>query len=349
MNHQKLDLHFAQVERAFSNSSSNVYSDANKKNFQDQLRFIFDCYKGIKQVKTLDINQIQIFRTVLNIIIDHLDHLDASIIGKFPTELIFCLDVVLEEWIDDYDKYLVLTSLSNKNNKYQIVHYPLVTYEYLNGEVSNLSGTSFKFAHTPILLQIPRFQSHCFLANAVVYHEIGHFIDFKYKIIDTLFDQDKFLAGLTEKAKTKSYYREFFCDLFAAQYVGKASNNYLNYINYKDDDGDSHPSTDSRLKVVDDFLSGKSNEYIDRIIPAVEKLTNRKMESKLIELPLDFFSNGNSIKIENKTQLSSLFPLAWDTWIDQDSTFMKKHGNDLLTAHNNLNKLMINSIRSILN
>lgn len=346
---QKLDLHFAQVARAFSNSSANKYSDSKIKNFHDLLELAFETIKKTNFKSISDPVDLISYRTVLNFILQHFEYLDTSIIGKYPSELIFCLDVVLEEWIDDYEKYFILTSLSHNNNEYKIDNKDIKNYEFLGNEISRISGNPILFEHTPVRLIIPRFQSHCFLANAVLYHEIGHFIDFKFSLIKKLFDQDDFLSSIKpeNKEKIKSHYTEYFCDVFAAQYVGCASNNYLNYISYKSDENDIHPSTDLRIEMVNDFISGRSNEVLDKIIPGVKAITKREISLRFENLTVDNFDKGNPIIIDNKAKLSSLFPYAWNVWLDRDGEFRKRHGDELLSAHNEMNQLMISSVNSI--
>ena len=103
-----------------------------------------------------------------------------------------------------------------------------------------------------------------------------------------------------------------------------------------DSSSETHPSTTDRLKVVEDFLSGRENIIIDDFQKVLNSVLNKQFEIRF-EIPKqeDFFNYIPPI-IENDKQLHGLFVAGWDIWIHHRDRFEEKNQFNIYLYLNNL-------------
>lgn len=325
MNYRTIELQLLQLEEAFSKSRSNIYSDNKKENHFSEL---YDLFKAIKEsnYKTFDLNKIQDHKKLLDYIFKGLEYLDSSTLNVIPYEIVSCLEFALEDWIEN-THFIIVTSLSNKNLDFYLESNDNEEFfNLINTYISTLYG--LRLTHRLIKISLPKILSRDYLSCVVLYHELGHFIDNELNISNKLLLK-KFLTNSPknlEQDKFLKHKKEFFADLFAAQYIHNASNLFLNHIAYKVPDSHSHPSTDSRIALVENFLENKTSPNISAIIEVLKSLD--LPELKIRHLPINQGTSQlvNLIpqEFKNRNEVHYIFKLGWDIWNNSEVNFLKK-------------------------
>lgn len=336
---QALNLHFSQLVKAWEKSKHNNYSDKRKQSYQDSLNQLFQSLKT-DNFDVLNSNQIQERSIIINFFFQSLGILDYSTLNQFPFEIIYCLDHALEDWTSSNDKYLIVTSFVNDYQGFSFDGRLALIDDYYEviKQVYNVT-----FEYRLIQINLPKFLSKDYFSNTVLYHELGHFIDFKYKISESLFFQittkiningydnenNLVLQRFFPKGIIDRHLKEYISDIFAAQYIGKSSNYFLNYItgfSNLNNTTDSHPSTNNRIYLVNDFLNNLDNILVTEIIAAFTSITNvNKVDIKHRELNNDEILNLIPPLIDTSEDLSSLFLHIWEIFINYDHQIEKNN------------------------
>lgn len=168
INSQFLKLHFSQLVKAWKISKYNSYSDAQKQNYHNNLSELFSCLKKVNFDLQSPTEQ-QELKEVIDFFILSLQFLNNSTVNCVPYEIVECLKVAMNEWIDKCNNYIIVTSY----NQYSFNPYLVVSGPY------TIIKTRFNIIFDKKLVQInlPQHLSNDYLCNAVLYHELGHFID----------------------------------------------------------------------------------------------------------------------------------------------------------------------------
>lgn len=338
---QLLKLHFSQLILSWSKSKLNRYSDKNKQDFHAKLHTLIH---GIKQENfdSLSDTDLEKRKSVIDFIFTCLEFLDKSTINSFPLEIVECLNVALNEWSDS-DDCLIATSLNNNIHSFSFLPSPSLDNP-LFAIIKNEYGVDFD--KRLIQINLPKFFARDYFANVALYHELGHFIDTKYRIssciylvlLDTLSSLNtnqlaviiRYFPYLTPSSITETqkiqlfnHLGEYFSDVFAAQYIGECSNRYVQYIsNSGDFTCPTHPSTNNRIQLVHDFINHQENYLLQLISLATSAVTRGKdLKIRYKELPLDDFNNLLPMEIHDKNDLSSLFIAAWKLWMEYSTEF----------------------------
>ena len=217
-------------------------------------------------------------------------------------------------------------------NPFLALHEPF--YDLLKG------GFGIEFNHRLIQINLPKYLSHDYLANVVLYHELGHFIDSRFQISLRL----QRALGFPEEIL--NHYSEFFADIFASQYIGNASNFYLDYIAHKAPNSFTHPSTDSRIDIVNDFLANsQKNPIIENLKLATKKITTKELKKQTQLLSEDDFVNFIPTEVNSPKELHSLFEVGWDLWTKDVNEFSTRN-IDNLGKYRIINNLIEKSINN---
>jgi len=346
MNVQLLELHLSQLISAWSKSKLNIYSDSNKDSYHQQLGDLLH-YLTKEDFSKLSIIDLEFRKRTIDFIFKGLEFLDKSTLNAFPIEIVECLNVALNDWIDNND-YIIVTSLNNSLSSFSFVPSldfddPLLLFIKTNYNV--------EFKKRLIQINLPKSFSKDYFANVVLYHELGHFVDIKYKISEALakvlfqdyknnklsaqevIDLELFFPYLTnpeysDNAKldfVKQHFGEYFSDVFAAQYIGKCSNYYIDYVtNSNSGTSVTHPSTLNRIKLVNDFVDGNKNSIIDCLLDATQQITNnRTLNKRYNHINSKNFLQLLPVEVTHSNQLSSLYLLGWELWQNYDLQFEK--------------------------
>ncbi|MGN6179084.1 MAG: hypothetical protein ACTHNW_07875 [Mucilaginibacter sp.] len=321
-----LDLHLSQCEIFLARSKNNSYSDTSKKDYQEQL---FSLFETIKASIKPGIDDSLIFEKQehLNFIFKSLEFLKDSTLNSIPFEVVSCLNLAMNDWINR-DEYIIVTSLNNNVGAYS--YDPSLAFEDLL--YSSLKANyNIDFKKRLVQINVPLMLSKDYFSSVVLYHELGHFIDLYYRITQLIaFDLitnckpdewSAYQAFLPFKqdmgffAYTQWHLAEYFCDIFASQYIGYTSNYYLQYITKNSNSiSATHPSTINRVKVVEDFLSGKDNLIVNIIQKYIKQITGKELKKRFADITEKDFYQFIPLAIDSSEQLHGVFSYAWEIW-----------------------------------
>jgi hypothetical protein len=350
-----LRLHLAQAELALEKARNNTYSDKHKEEYQKKLSALFSSVRqevNSKQNLTDD-DIYALYKRHIDFIFKSLEFLDSSTLNQIPYEIIECLNHAMNDWLGLSENYIIVTSLINDVGGFSFDP-SLAYHDALYNEIK--AKYNIDFPQRLVQINLPRALSRDYLASVVLYHELGHFVDMKFKFSESLtreilnnltdgtFDKNKvpslliflpFLSnyfGSKKQIATQSqlfqvtnfHFAEYFCDLFASQYIADSSNYYLQYITENNNHySASHPSTINRVRVVNDFLSQTDNVIIALINDAVFKIKQEKLMIRNEEVKPDDFFNLVPVDIKNAAQLHGVLNTGWKVWLFRQNDLNK--------------------------
>jgi Peptidase family M48 len=375
---QLLFLHLVQAKQSLERAKNNCYSDRRKEQYQNLL---FQLYNAVEQhVKSLpsSYSDSQVYdgpKRHLGFIFKSLEFLDSSTLNQIPYEIVECLNHAMEEWLDPIDKYIIVTSLVT--NIEQFSYDPSIAFDdSLFSDIKTRYGIDF--THRLIQISLPKTLSRDYLASVVLYHELGHFIDFRHSVTKSIalqmfLDIYKKTVSAQDFAELGQYFpywgphvtlgalipsnsdlfvvtlnhlQEYFCDLFAAQYIGETSNFYLTYMT----EGQtvwfpSHPSTVNRVKVVTDYVNVSPNIVVTLINQALFKIRKTKIQKRYLDVPTDDFVSLVPTTVGAPPELHGLISRGWDLWLNQQSQLTSVLGTtEPLKIYSVINNLIEKSI-----
>ncbi|WP_293787047.1 hypothetical protein [uncultured Pedobacter sp.] len=329
-----LNLHLSQTEIFVEKSKNNSYSDLDKKNYQDNLNKLFSAVKG--SISGLSaVAPVFEKQEHLSFICNSLEFLKDSILSSMPFEVVNCLNVAMNDWIDQ--QYIIVTSLNN--NTLAFSYDPTLALEdFVYQSIDIQYGITF--AKRLVQINLPLILSRDYFSSVVLYHELGHFIDLKYAIskivameVQSISSSDfiqyeQFLVGgQNEIDILTDHLAEYFCDIFAAQYIGKSSNYYLQYLTRNSSNASySHPSTINRVKVVNDFIDNIDNPIVKLIKKITFNRSGRHLIKRHEDIVSDEFYKFLPIEIDNTAKLHGVFAYAWEIWLKGPDDFKVNAG-----------------------
>lgn len=375
-------LHMAHTKQALNRAKNNSYSDLRKEEYQNQLFQLYDGIENDVNNKLPTLTDLQIYngpKKHLTFILKSLEFLDSSTLNQIPYEIVACLNHAMNDW-EPSNKFIIVTSLIN-----DVAGFSFDGWIAFNDSLYNDIKVrySIDFNNKLVQINLPRTFARDYLANVVLYHELGHFIDKQYQLMAALINDlhdkiyqnnfttselieieaflptlKKFIASSPKVPAVSlanqgnlnialSHLREYFCDLFAAQYIGQFSSLYVTYLSDNNPKiSTSHPATTLRTKVVNDYISGKKNLIIDLINAAVYKVFATELKKRYAEVqPGDFYSLIPTT-LNNHQELHGIFSTAWHIWLEKQSDIAKgiNHNNDPSKIYNVINNLVEKSI-----
>jgi hypothetical protein len=328
MNYKTVELQLLQLEEAFSKSRSNIYSDKKK---EDHFKELYDLFNAIKNsdYKNSSIAELNNYSFLITYIFTGIEYLDNSTLNITPYEIVSCLEHALGDWIVK-DNFIIVTSLSNKKTDFYLeTNDNNELFKMINDLIKN--SFNLQLTHRLIKISLPKVLSRDYLSCVVLYHELGHFIDHELNISKKLL-LNKYAVNNPQDKEQEIYLNhtmEYFADLFAAQYIDNASNLYLNYIAFSQEDSSTHPATSKRIEVVDKFLSDKKCPEIlnFNMVLKASGSPEIKKRYKLIELKKSDFLKLIPQNIKNKEELHYIFKLGWEFWNNSEINFLKTFKN----------------------
>lgn len=319
------DLNRGQLSGTWNKSRLNKYSDSRKQIFHEKLGKLFS--DVIEKYDFSLSENLVFYREVMDFFSRSINLLDNNTINVVPHEMIECLNVALKDWIDDYNKYIIVTT-DGEYCFYLLDDSIDITYK----NIKNLCNIDFSYKLVNV--QLPKYLLRDYLTNVVLYHELGHFVDNHYKLSERILpeilkigvkDLILYFPCITKLSVSDeiryvlfNHISEFFADLFASQYVGAHCCNFLDYLAHdrpKDSFSYTHPSLFYRRKIIEDFHSGLSNSVLDIIKDTVHTVTGKELIVRFTNLSPDDFYNLVPTNINDEQQLHSLFKLGWDIYL----------------------------------
>jgi hypothetical protein len=357
MSNGLLQLNLSQLSRAWEKSKFNNYSDKKK---SEHIGKLTDLHKLLiaENVASLNENDIVQRSHVIKFFFKNLEFLENSTLNSMPYEIVECLKHALSEWIDSASSYIIVTSLINDLASFSFDPSLAINNTMLNGIIQANFGLHFDYKL--IQINIPRFLVKDYLVNVVLYHELGHFVDMYHNItpicaralfqllgsknlqpaqITQIEEYFPFLSNLVNQIavlpqgssiplsndlvrQVQLHFGEYFCDLFASQYIDECSNNYLLYITENQGQFSyTHPSTNNRSKMVKAFLGGQSNFVLELIKGQTKMIARRDIFVRNEALDKDDFYNLIPVEISKPEQLHSLFVIGWEIWLADKQKF----------------------------
>jgi len=350
MNTRLLDLHFAQLTKAWKRSKYNTYSDSEKENYHKKLQAIYGFLEK-EDFSSFDNNEISGRFKAIDFIFKSLEFLDSSTLNLIPFEIVECLQTALIEWINPVtDKLIIVTSLVNRIDGFSFDP-SLAANNLIYDNIKGLCNIDFD--SKLIQINVPINLSKDYLANVVLYHELGHFVDTKFQISNSIYDnllKGFFDGTIINKDKAdllsffpyldhpqshclysstqnilhfQSHIAEYFCDLFAAQYIEDCSNQYLGYITEMSADFSyTHPSTVKRVELVNKFLKVERDSFfLNKITETIKLITGNDLVVRYQKFTSDNFLHLVPVDIENKKELHYLFIHGWEHWLNSQAKF----------------------------
>ncbi len=332
MDPKLVQLYFSKLENLIENLRGNQYSNERLNKYQENLFNLFevlknridsDSFLSCKNDELISLNKI------LQFVHSSIIYLDDSTLNQIPYETVHCLEQALSDWTDE--EYIIVTSL--QYNTY-FFHGLLAFWD----EIYQLIKFNFniEFESKLIQISIPKYDVNDYLLNIVLYHELGHFIERKYKIANRIIRVE--FNHLDDIAKIKKYhhYSEYFADVFAAQYINSSLVNSLDYLAPGAQESTSHPSNEDRKKVINDFIKGNKNEVLDNLKKATEAITNVKLRKRFKQIKYDDFYEIIPTDITEVKELHALYVAGWDIWLNYRNKFENMSLNKQYKILNNL-------------
>ncbi|MCA6362391.1 MAG: hypothetical protein IM638_05095 [Bacteroidetes bacterium] len=343
-----LSLHFAQLNKAWQKSRYNKYSDREKQEYHNRLDELFVKIKDV-DFTSLHNETIYIYKNAIDFLFKSIDFLDSSTLNLIPFETVECLSHALNDWKRNNDRFIIATNLVKNLSGYSF------DPSLVRGDIYELIKHEFgvKFNAKLIQINVPVYLSRDYLASVVLYHELGHFINEHYQICTSIlpevigldFNQSRCRSLLERffhftpqrfeiliantnsrsdrhgvlKGLIYSYLGEYFCDLFAIQYVGVSFPQYLDYIDSDTTPTLSHPSKERRIELMRAFLDPtdalqEALFFIEIFQKAIQKITGKKLQKAVTLIDSNSFYDLLPAQITSTNQLHGVFIQGWKCW-----------------------------------
>lgn len=194
---------------------------------------------------------------MVRMVVDHLwtatRYLTGSVSRETPYETVYGLDLAIQDWIpaSQGPRLIITTALLNERN----YHFCAVEDEFYT-LAKDLGVT---FSSNLVQVGLPHLYKHQPLHNVLLYHELGHFIDEKFKISRVMAIIVENVEGPWSKLTyTARQYAEFFADIFATSYVDSSVAHMLHDMAPDQVQTKSHPATAERVTLIEEMLAHKT-------------------------------------------------------------------------------------------
>jgi hypothetical protein len=273
---------------------------------------------------------------------------------RIPYEVIFCLSKALEDWSDN--RTLITTAIIQERNFY---------FRGVNKKFYELAEKEINVSveNSVVQIMLPDLYRHRPLYNIPLFHELGHFIDDKKKIVESILlvlgdDVAKYvpklekcpphISGNNYQDAKLAHLKEYFADLFCCCYVGEGLNLFLSEFAGDSQATLSHPSTEDRKTNVDNFLNGSASTLIDIFQSALPFVGLNSLQTKFESPSLrPSFLNLRPIKLASQAEVYGVFQEGWkflsETTANPEGLWK---GMSTQTVERQLNDLIEKSIRN---
>jgi len=271
------------------------------------------------------------------IISQSIKYLSGSTSNKIPYEIVFSLEKALNDWVSE--DHIICTALLDDRD-----------FHFNGIDLKNEVKAIFDFVGTPNLIHIalPKIYRHKYLYGPALYHELGHYIDDKYRISKFTFLVNNFTGTPEEVDREFSHRKEFFADLFSASYVGPSIVRFLNDFAPGHPDCSTHPSTARRVEIIEKFLRGEDCQELNRI-NLVLKFIKRPTLAINFTIPdiTDCFEDIKPYKIMHEKELHGIIPASW-AFFDKKASHPTRRWEHLTSydAEKIINDLVEKSVRN---
>lgn len=229
-------------------------------------------------------------------------YLQGSTTKESPYEIEYCLRSAMTEWLPG--EYVLTTALTDERDFH--LHYG-DPWDYVKNTITGFSDLPDS---RMIFVGVPRLYKYLPLFCSALFHELGHFIDLSYGLTEAsmlLYPPQPEHSDVLERHR-----REYFADLFAASYVGRAIAESLNTISPDAGISLTHPATAKRLELIEDFLTAQENGELDMWQDVLKRVKLPELGQRFT-LPeiVSAFDDIRPVSIQGDAELFGLFPTGW--------------------------------------
>lgn len=233
----------------------------------------------------------------------------GSKVSDTPYEVQYALKIAMRQWMPES---ILISSAELENVNFFLNTLDLWTF--IQKSLIHYDSQGYQ----PIVARIgsPSFYKHRPIFCIPLFHELGHFLDLRFKISEiSMLRNHPNGVDPSDGASLQKAHRhrmEHFADLFAACYCSNSLNDILVHIGGMQPATATHPGTANRVAVVNDFLAGAPNSEIDILQDA---LTARSMPQLSVQYDIPqvapAFNDVLVYRVRSDAQLFGLFPAAW--------------------------------------
>lgn len=236
-------------------------------------------------------------RQILIIVWRATKYLNGNTLNETPYEVVYSLSRALKDWTTAPS---AITTALLEDLQYHFD--PLDPAHVIRLVVDSVFDVEL------IQIALPKLYRHRPIYNVALYHELGHYLDKRFQIVS----MSLLLRPQTDKSDPL-YRREFFSDLIAASYTGRAIIRLLEHIAPDATDDKEHPATSRRIRNIEDFLAGKSNEYIDIYQSALAGLSLAPLTVRYATPDVArCFDNMRPYAIKSEKELHGILDAGWE-------------------------------------
>ena len=268
-------------------------------------------------------------------------YLAGSTVSESPYEIEYCLRAALFDWVSD--ECVFATTLTAQLD----FHFCLLDIGRVIDTLVNNYTRQCNVQLIPIAL--PRLYKNRPLYCAPLYHELGHFIDRKFGVVELSLLRFPSTSGLPYNVE-KSHRAEFFSDLFAAQYVGDVAAKSLEQIALDSPASATHPATQERVAKISAFLSGSPDQLVDQFSQVLGQLNLSPLSVRHIVPNISsFLDDIRPAQVNNVAELHGLYPAFWgylDSVEAQQNSVWANRGRTFPEVDKAVNDLLEKSIRN---
>ncbi len=231
-----------------------------------------------------------------------------------PYEAIYGLQCVTREWLKQQP--IIVTALIQEPNFY---------FQGVHPTFRQLARDGLGVTDEIVQIRLPEIYRQKPLYSVALYHELGHFIDTTYKVTETVFalEPEIALPGISgppsdgTKEMRFNHLREYFADLFAAGYCGRAIKQFLAGIAPDAQASASHPESYHRFQMIEALVTNTNHGVIAGFNRA---LTTRGLPILRVRFaPIDVGDAFKAIRPANITSIEEVHGILGSAWEFLDS------------------------------
>lgn len=233
-----------------------------------------------------------------------------------PYETLYVLQKALNDWIPEG---AIIGNAAQEEMRFFLNTGDLWEFIANEFEKFNLNGFQSLKNYRPLFVRMgsPEAFKHRPLFSIPLFHELGHFVDHHYEISASTFLLEPAFANITVE-EDRNYRREFFADLFAACYCGESVYECLHVASPTTGKSKTHPSTNQRGSIINDFLNLRNNSMITLLNDSCSKFAGRELSLRLNSPNIvNSFDDNVSYHIKSDEELFGLFNSGWKYFHDQ--------------------------------
>lgn len=256
---------------------------------------------------------------VLSILTNEIGSITKFLAGstskRIPYEIVYSLRLGLNSWIN---KNAIITTAISPDFRsgfyFQGVNqqFNILAKSYLN----------IDFNHELVQISLPQLYRHRPLYNIPLFHELGHFLDIHHQVTSftLMLDENAPLPNVDPKQFNPAilrviqtnYRMEYFADIYAVSYIGKAYHNFLESFAPNHLACMTHPATSDRLALITKFLNSEADGLIDLFNKALKGLNLPELKINFVEPNIDdCFDNFRPYTLASDAEVHGIFSAAW--------------------------------------